>query len=100
MASTVKLLGGECFVPLDEALGENDHGGYYSDTLIVSLPPMGRLPSLINNAERIYISFALNLQADEKDLVDKRVFTQDMYRKYDNVDVINWDHMVIRLWWD
>ena len=101
MNMTVKALGGKCFISLDERrAGAGQTLGNYSDTLIVCLPPIGRLPSLINNAERNYINFALSLQADEKGLVDKESLTKSSYEDYTNIDIINWDHMVIRAWWD
>ena len=72
----------------------------YSDTLILCLPHIGRLPSLINKVEEEFANLILEPQADERDVIHKN-YTVSECLDYTNPEIIPWDtHVIIRYWWD
>ena len=99
----VKEVEGKAFVILIKDTEYHGHSNTMnSDTLLVCLPYLANtLPSLVNQAEEKYIQWCLNQYADEKDIYAKKYFTEEHpYYITLNPEVIPYNMMIIRLWWD
>jgi len=95
----VKKYGGKVYVER-EMLDEDCKRPHY-DTMFIVLPPPERLPSLINRADKEYVKIALDIDADEKHVIDS-AYLKGKYRSFDDTyDALGLDkNIVIHLWWD
>lgn len=92
----VSSLGGKVFVERRSDLSRE----IYSDTMLVWLPYLSKLPSLINRTEIDYMNVAM-IRADEVSILDvKQYVFNDPYVDSTNPEVLTEDGIVLRYWWD